>query len=65
MVAVFLEPRVSALLVAGIEDWQSRREDREDTKEGLKSLADEAGAITWEQYQGQRADRELRGGLSD
>ena len=26
-------------------------EDEEDMREGLKALADEAGTITWEQYQ--------------
>ena len=30
-------------------------EDEEDTREGLKALADEEGTITWEQYRRQRA----------
>ena len=36
-------------------------EDEEDIREGLKALADEKGTITWEQYQRQRKERELRG----
>ncbi|MCD6453318.1 MAG: hypothetical protein J7K77_03420 [Dehalococcoidales bacterium] len=40
------------------------REDREDIHEGLKSLADEKGTISWEQYQQQRKEQELRGELS-
>jgi Arc/MetJ-type ribon-helix-helix transcriptional regulator len=39
-------------------------EDEEDISEGLKALADEEGTITWEQYQGRRADKESQGGLS-
>ena len=35
-------------------------EDEEDIHEGLKALADEEGTITWEQYQRQRKERELR-----
>jgi len=38
-------------------------EDEEDIREGLKALADEAGTITWEQYQSQRVERELQGEL--
>ena len=30
-------------------------EDEEDIREGLKSLADEEGTITWEEYQHQRS----------
>ncbi len=33
-----------------------RLEDEEDIHEGLKALADEAGTITWEQYQRKRAE---------
>ncbi len=40
-------------------------EDEEDIQEGLKALADEEGTITWEEYQQQRKERELRGELSD
>ena len=29
-------------------------EDEEDIREGLKALSDEAGTITWEQYQHKR-----------
>jgi len=32
-------------------------EDEEDIQEGLKSLADEEGTITWEEYQHQRSAR--------
>jgi hypothetical protein len=35
-------------------------EDEQDVLEGLKALADEEGTITWEQYQRQRRERELR-----
>ena len=38
-------------------------EDEEDIREGLKSLADDEGAITWEQYQNQRAERDPQGEL--
>jgi len=38
-------------------------EDEEDIHEGLKALTDEEGTITWEQYQRQRKERELRGVL--
>ena len=38
-------------------------EDEEDIREGLKSLADDEGTITWEQYQNQRAEREPQGEL--
>ncbi len=38
-------------------------EDEEDIHEGLKALTDEKGTITWEQYQRQRKERELRGVL--
>ena len=62
---VFLQPRISPLLVARIEDYLLKtREDREDIHEGLKSLADEKGTISWEQYQQQRKEQELRGELS-
>ena len=30
-------------------------EDEEDTRQGLKALADEEGTVTWEQYRRQRA----------
>ena len=36
-------------------------EDEEDIREGLKALSDEAGTVTWEQYQQSR--RERRGEL--
>ncbi len=39
-------------------------EDEEDIHQGLKSLADEEGTITWEQYQRQRIKREPRSELS-
>ncbi len=39
-------------------------EDEEDTREGLKALADEEGTVTWEQYQRQRAEREPQSELS-
>ncbi len=32
-------------------------EDEEDIREGLKSLSDEEGTMTWEQYQGGRQER--------
>ena len=38
-------------------------EDEQDVLEGLKALADEEGTVTWEQYQRQRKERELRGEL--
>ena len=38
-------------------------EDEEDIHEGLKALTDEEGTVTWEQYQRQRKERELRGVL--
>ncbi len=38
-------------------------EDEQDVLEGLKALADEEDTITWEQYQRQRKERELRGEL--
>jgi len=38
-------------------------EDEQDLREGLKALANEAGTITWEQYQRQRAEREPRSEL--
>ena len=38
-------------------------EDEEDMREGLKALADEAGTITWEQYQRQRKEQRLLGEL--
>ena len=31
-------------------------EDEEDKREGLKALADEDGAVTWEQYKRRRVD---------
>jgi len=40
-------------------------EDEYDVSWGLQALADEEGTITWEQYQRQRKERELRGELSD
>lgn len=48
-----------------IEDLLKLLEDEEDAREGLKALADEGGTITWEQYQHQREERELRGELQD
>jgi predicted DNA-binding protein len=36
-------------------------EDEYDVSWGLQALADEEGTITWEQYQSQRKERELRG----
>jgi len=36
-----------------------------DVSWGLQALADEEGTITWEQYQRQRKERELRGELPD
>ncbi len=38
-------------------------EDEEDIHEGVPALADKEGTITWEQYQHQRKERELRGEL--
>ena len=38
-------------------------EDEYDVSWGLQALADEEGTITWEQYQRQRKERELRGEL--
>jgi predicted DNA-binding protein len=32
-------------------------EDEEDIREGLKALAEEAGTMTWEQYQQSRRER--------
>jgi hypothetical protein len=40
-------------------------EDEYDVSWGLQALADEEGTITWEQYQRQRKERELRGELPD
>jgi predicted DNA-binding protein len=40
-------------------------EDEQDVSWGLPALADEEGTITWEQYQRQRKERELRGELPD
>ena len=34
-------------------------EDEEDIKEGLKSLADREGTITWEEYQRHREKQEF------
>ena len=56
MAGVFLEPRISALLVARLEDLLELIEDEEDIREGLKALADEEGTITWEQYQRRRKE---------
>jgi len=39
-----------------IEDLLELLEDEEDVREGLKSLADEKGTITWEQYQLKRKE---------
>jgi len=36
-------------------------EDEQDVLWGLQALANEEGTITWEQYQHQRKERELRG----
>lgn len=33
-------------------------EDQEDIQEGLKALSDEAGTITWKQYQKNRRERQ-------
>lgn len=38
-------------------------EDEQDIREGLKSLADDKGTISLEQYRRQRKERELRGEL--
>lgn len=35
---------------ARIEDLVELLEDEEDIREGLKALAEEEGAITWEEY---------------
>jgi predicted DNA-binding protein len=40
-------------------------EDEQDVSLGLQALAHEEGTITWEQYQRQRKERELRGELPD
>jgi predicted DNA-binding protein len=40
-------------------------EDEQDVSWGLQALADEAGTVSWEQYQRQRKERELRGELPD
>lgn len=39
-------------------------EDEEDIREGLKALAEKEGTATWEEYQRQRKERELRGEIS-
>ena len=61
MVAVFLEPRVSPLLVAGYEAKKKELleilEDEEDIREGVKALAAEAGTVTWEEYQHRRTEQ--------
>ena len=50
MVMIFLEPRVSALLVASYEarrkELLEKHEDEEDIKEGLKALVEEKGTVT-------------------
>jgi hypothetical protein len=38
-------------------------EDAEDIEEGLKSLADKKGTVTWEEYQRRRKERELQSEL--
>ena len=38
-------------------------EDEEDIREGLKSLSEEEGTITWKDYQRYRKQRERRGEL--
>jgi len=40
-------------------------EDEYDVSWGLQALADEEGTVTWEQYQRQRKEWELRGELPD
>jgi predicted DNA-binding protein len=40
-------------------------EDEYDVSWGLQALADEEGTVSWEQYQRQRRERELRGELPD
>jgi hypothetical protein len=40
-------------------------EDEYDVSWGLQALTDEEGTNTWEQYQRQRKERELRGELPD
>jgi len=65
MVGVFLKPRISPLMSGRIGDLLlGILENEEDIHEGLKALADEQGTVTWEQYQRQRAERELQGELS-
>ena len=64
MAGGFLRPRISPFMVDRIERLLDMlEEDEEDIREGLKALADEAGTITWEQYQSQRVERELQGEL--
>lgn len=66
MVEVFLKPRISPFMVDRIENLRDMlKEDEEDIREGLKSLADEKGTISWEQYQHQRAERESQRALPD
>jgi len=57
MAGAFLGPSISPFLVDRIKDLLGMLEDEEDIHEGLKALADEAGTITWEQYQRQRKER--------
>ena len=64
MAVIFLKPRISPLLADRIRALLEASEDEEDIREGLEALADEEGTITWEQYQHQRAERELQGELS-
>ena len=68
MVAVFLEPRVSPLLVAGYEAKKKELleilEDEEDIKEGLKALVEEKGTVTWEEYQHKRTEQRRQSALS-
>ena len=40
-------------------------EDAQGVSWGLQALADEEGTVSWEQYQRQRKERELRGELQD
>ncbi len=68
MVTIFLEPKVSALLVASYEarreELLEKHEDEEDIKEGLKALVEEKGTVTWEEYQLKRAEKRRQSALS-
>ncbi len=64
MAGIFLQPRISALLVARIEGLLETLEDLGEIQEGLKALAEGEGTITWEQYQRQRKESEPQRELS-